>query len=286
MSKKIILSIYFILITMVFGNFKEIVPFESQIFSIEVEEEKKVDDIKTKKKDVQKKVTIDSVQVVDKEVVKKIIEENSIPVITEKQLENIIANSKSSPSPENTQDMERLDYYFFNFKKEKKDDFFEEIEKTLKKYNFSDKSEDSFGGKITTKEITSDWFIDNLELGVGVVYENTECYDSDKIGQNSDMWSHTPVYATGKYSISRDESSNKYLKVNLGYAIGEYENSREYDEIKNQSGVYYGVGGGVEYSDTISLDLMYQVNKDAYERDNRTQDDSRVTFSVDYKFFN
>ena len=46
--------------------------------------------------------------------------------------------------------------------------------------------------------------------------------------------------------------------------------------------MYYGVGGGIEYSD-ISLDLIYQVNKDAYERDNSSQDDSRITFSVDYK---
>ena len=45
--------------------------------------------------------------------------------------------------------------------------------------------------------------------------------------------------------------------------------------------MYYGIGGGVEYDD-ISLDLIYQVNKDAYEK-NSTQDDSRITFSVDYK---
>ena len=159
---------------------------------------------------------------------------------------------------------------------------FQEIGKTLDKYSFSDKSEDSYGGRVTTKEITSDRVIENLEFGVGIAYENTEYYDSQYEKQNSDIWTHTPVYATGKYKLSSDEESTKYLKLNLGYAIGEYENLKEYNEIRNQSGMYYGVGGGIEYSD-ISLDLIYQVNKDAYERDNSSQDDSRITFSVDYK---
>ena len=46
--------------------------------------------------------------------------------------------------------------------------FFIDIKKTLDKYSFSDKSEEIYGGQITSKEITSDKIIDNLEFGVGV----------------------------------------------------------------------------------------------------------------------
>lgn len=290
--------ILFILITDIYGEFREITPLEEQILftsqekSDDVEnnksiENKIVENIESKDtikaENLSKEITQESVHVIDKEEVKETIKNNSIPVITEEQLKDIIAHSKNSPLPESSVETDKRDFYSLDLDKRADQPYiFQEIGKTLDKYSFSDKSEDSYGGRVTTKEITSDRVIENLEFGVGIAYENTEYYDSQYEKQNSDIWTHTPVYATGKYKLSSDEESTKYLKLNLGYAIGEYENLKEYNEIRNQSGMYYGVGGGIEYSD-ISLDLIYQVNKDAYERDNSSQDDSRITFSVDYK---
>ena len=191
--------------------------------------------------------------------------------------------AKNSPLPENNVENKENSIISKESDMIQQPDFLIDIKNKLDKYSFSDKSEDIYGGQITAKEITSDKIIDNLEFGLGVAYKNSEYYNSQYENKNSDIWSHTPIYATGKYRLSSDEDSSKYLKLNLGYAIGEYEENEEYLERKNQSGMYYGIGAGVEYTD-LSLDLIYQVNKDAYEkRDNSTKDDSRITFSIDYK---
>lgn len=217
----------------------------------------------------------------EKEELKEVIEKNSVTIITEEQLQEIIKHAKSSPLPAN--DIEsKENLTLSNNSKISQPNFLIDIMNTLDKYEFSDKSEDIYGGKVTSKEITSDKIIDNLEFGVGVAYKKNEYYNSQYEDANSDIWNHTPIYATGKYKISTSEENTKYLKLNLGYAIGEYEDNKEYLEKKNQSGIYYGIGGGIEYQD-VSLDLIYQVNKDAYEKNNSSQDDSRITFSLDYK---
>ncbi len=291
MIKKIILFFNLFIVINVYGEFKEITPLEnSNIFLEKVEtikpknhkrslgkrvQENNVDKVIEKKE----KNIEEVIHVQDNENVKEVIEKNSITIITEEQLTDIINHAKNSPLPDN--DIDKKEFISFT-QVNNQPDFFIDIKKTLEKYNFSNKSEDIYGGQITSKEITSDKIINNLEFGVGVAYKNTEYYNSQYDNKNSDIWSHTPVYATGKYKLSSDEESTKYLKLNLGYAIGEYDENEKYMEKRNQSGMYYGIGGGVEYDD-ISLDLIYQVNKDAYEKNNSTQDDSRVTFSVDYK---
>ena len=161
-------------------------------------------------------------------------------------------------------------------------DFFIDIQKALDKYDFSDKSEEIYGGQITSKELTSDKIINNLEFGIGVAYKNHEYYDSKYENKNLDIWTHTPIYATGKYKMSDNSTNTKYLKINLGYAIGTF-NDEEYIDKKKQSGIYYGIGAGIEYK-ILSFDLIYQVNKNAYKKNNSMQNDSRITFSIDYKF--
>ncbi len=290
MLLKFLAYIFLSLVLLGNGEFKEVAPLDNGIFwqeQSEVQLEKTFKEIDNKE---DKKIENDEQKNVNEIVVSKdilveqeIIQNNSVPVITEEQLLKIIAIAKEAPPPENTINSERKNFYPIPLKKEiNQPQIIQELEKTLEKYNFIDKSEEIFGGKVTTKELTSDHFIDNLEFGVGVAYKNNETYSEDFQGQNSDIWTHTPIYATGKYNLSKGEESNKYLKINFGYAIGDEGENREYNEINRQSGIYYGVGGGVEYHN-ISLDLMYQVNKDANRRENSSQDDSRITFSVDYK---
>lgn len=296
--KKSILFLNILIVGNVFGEFREVTPLENRDNSLieknfpiktnnQSEIYRKTDEIKKfEKKTLEEKAdeTIEEVvHVKDSETIKEVIEKNSVTIITEEQLTEIINNAKNSPLPENSVE-NRKDFIANSNTKTAQPDFFIDIKKTLDRYSFSDKSEDMYGGQITSKEITSDKIIDNLEFGLGVAYKNNEYYDSFQYeSKSADVWNHTPIYATGKYKISSDEESTKYLKLNLGYAIGEYNNIEdEYIERKTQSGMYYGIGGGVEYND-VSLDLIYQVNKDAYERNNSTQDDSRITFSVDYK---
>lgn len=294
MGKKSILLFYLFYTSLYSsGEFKEIVPLESNFFieNEKIEEKENIIENKGEMKNlpaikedstVEKNIEVKDIPIVeDREEVKETIKKNSTPTITEEQLQKIIANSKNSPSLEN--EVESEEFHSFNLNREdESNDFFQDIEEKLEKYSFSDKSGSKYAGKVLTKEITSDKIIDNLEFGVGVAYENQEYYDSQYTKQNSDIWTHTPIYATGKYKLSDTEINKKYLKLDLGYAIGEYENIEKYEELKNQSGIYYGIGGGVEFKD-ITLDLMYQVNKDAYIKDNSPQDDSRITFSVDYK---
>lgn len=285
---KFVLMIYFIFIESIYGKFKEITPLESQ-YEIIIENKnnnyinKDDNDNLNEKKNSEIQDEIEFVE--NNKEVEETIRNNSTPVITEKQLKEIIKLSKTSPLPSNNIE-KKGEFYSFDFSSansEENIDFFENIEKTLDKYKFEDKSDNKYGGRIISKELTSDSLVDNLEFGVGVTYENIE-YDNEEQEkkQNYNIWDHTPVYATGRYNVFTSEKSTKYLKLNLGYAISDYENQNKYENIKTQNGIYYEVGGGVEY-DTISLDLMYQVNKDVYEKENSTQDDSRITFSVDYK---
>lgn len=298
MVKSILFFSIVCMTNILYGEFREITPLEN-ISIIEIENINQDKDMRR----IEKKSRDNSIKYEDSKLnkgyelkeenkieyiengdeVKEVIEKNSVPLISEEQLIQIINMAKNSPLPENN--VENRENNIISKKSDtiQQPDFLIDIKKKLDKYSFSDKSEDIYGGQITSKEITSDKIIDNLEFGLGVAYKNNEYYNSQYESKNSEIWNHTPIYATGKYKISSDEDSSKYLKLNLGYAIGEYEEDEEYLERKNQSGMYYGIGAGVEYTD-LSLDLIYQVNKDAYERrDNSTKDDSRITFSIDYK---
>lgn len=298
MVKSILFFSIVCMTNILYGEFREITPLEN-ISIIEIENINQDKDMRR----IEKKSRDNSIKYEDSKLnkgyelkeenkieyiengdeVKEVIEKNSVPLISEEQLIQIINMAKNSPLPENN--VENRENNIIPKKNDtiQQPDFLIDIKKKLDKYSFSDKSEDIYGGQITSKEITSDKIIDNLEFGLGVAYKNNEYYNSQYESKNSEIWNHTPIYATGKYKISSDEDSSKYLKLNLGYAIGEYEENEEYLERKNQSGMYYGIGAGVEYTD-LSLDLIYQVNKDAYEkRDNSTKDDSRITFSIDYK---
>lgn len=298
MVKSILFFSIVCMTNILYGEFREINPLEN-ISIIEIENinqdkdmrriEKKSRDNSIKYEDsrlnegdeLKKENKIEYIENGDE--VKEVIEKNSVPLISEEQLIQIINMAKNSPLPENN--VENRENNIIPKKSDtiQQPDFLIDIKKKLDKYSFSDKSEDIYGGQITSKEITSDKIIDNLEFGLGVAYKNNEYYNSQYESKNSEIWNHTPIYATGKYNLFSDENSSKYLKLNLGYAIGEYEEDKEYLERKNQSGMYYGIGAGIEYTD-LSLDLVYQVNKDAYEKqDHSPKDDSRIIFSVDYK---
>lgn len=285
MQGKKYIILYIFSVQLVIAEFREITPLENTTIKKEEVRDRK-NNIKMEAQNFNKKkeeVLSEVNYVQNSEELQKVIEKNSVPVITEEKLSEIIENSKKTPLPDN--DVENEEKFLsleLDKKSEPTPDFLVDLKDKLKKYNFSDKSEVLYGGQVNSKELINDKMVDNLEFGVGIAYKKREYYEREYEKKELDMWNHTPIYATGKYRVNNDENIEKYLKVNLGYAIGEYENETEYDEVKAQNGFYYGVGGGVEYED-ITLDLMYQVNKDAYNKNNSSEDNARVTFSVDYK---
>lgn len=206
--------------------------------------------------------------------------ETDINLITEEQLQKIIDEAKHSPTPTENIDLKNLDTIVteendFNTNIE----LISDLKDTFEKYNFSTKSTEVHVGRINANEFTSDQLLHNGELGIGIAYQE----QNNKKIKNWDEWNYTPIYATGKYKISESNESTKYLKINLGYSFKELsKDEREYHDDKIQGGMYYGIGGGIDFRD-MSVGVMYQVNKNGIEERNARKDDSRVTVSVDYK---
>ena len=204
-------------------------------------------------------------------------------LITEDRLKEIIEQAKNAPLPEEGVEMKNREPIFTKKNSFKTNvEIVDEFKDTLDKYNFSNKSNDVHVGHINANEFTSDQLINNSEVGVGISYkEQNERYRNRSTSEED--WNYTPIYATGKYKISEGENNTKYLKVNLGYSFKEVSKEERKDsDDRVQGGIYYGIGGGVDYHD-MSVGVMYQVNKDSKEDRNTHKDDSRVTFSVDYK---
>ena len=176
---------------------------------------------------------------------------------------------------------------------------------SLKEHDFEDKTEVIHVGHEVAKELRSDKLIPDVELGVGMSYQDRYSLKKDRIAmfdqeqsgrffvkeaaeENADMDS-IPLYVTGRYKLPQMDEWRPYLKLNLGYAvnnIGGKSNSRYKsinDTVNSQNGSYYGMGGGIEYNNGLTLDLMYQVSEGSSSSDSRKDDDSRVTVSVEYK---
>lgn len=209
-----------------------------------------------------------------------IFSEETMPLISEEQLQNIINNAKNSPVPVEKVDISQKEIGEINNKisQENQVNFlFSDIGEAFKKYKFSKKSDELHVGHLNSDEYTSDSIIKNSEIGVGVGYS-----EKNPNEKNDKYWDYTPIYATGKYIIGQSRNGTKYLKVNLGYAFKEYENiNNKYEDDKIKGNMYYGVGGGVDYNE-FSFGLIYQVNKDSIDTRNSSKDDNRVTFSIDY----
>ncbi|MBM6822749.1 hypothetical protein, partial [Fusobacterium mortiferum] len=165
-----------------YGEFREIIPLEN-ISIIEIENinqdkgmkriEKKSRDNSIKYEDsglnegceLKEENKIEYIENGDE--VKEVIEKNSVPLISEEQLIQIINMAKNSPLPENNVENKENSIISKESDMIQQPDFLIDIKNKLDKYSFSDKSEDIYGGQITAKEITSDKIIDNLEFGLG-----------------------------------------------------------------------------------------------------------------------
>lgn len=241
--------------------------------------------------------------------------------LTEDKLKEIIKNAEESPDPEVTVDMaigeenllikKDLGEYT-NLEAEQSGsnvvkkyyEFIDTLNEKLKEHDFEDKTEVIHVGHEVAKELRSNKIIPDIELGVGMSYQDSyslkkdraAMFDQEQSGkffvkerdEEMDMDS-IPLYVTGRYKLPQVNDWQPYLKLNLGYAvnnIGGKSNSRYKsinDAVNSQNGSYYGMGGGIEYNNGLTLDLMYQVSEGGSTSDSQRDDDSRVTVSVEYK---
>lgn len=149
----------------------------------------------------------------------------------------------------------------------------------------------------STRNITPE-----LETGFGVAYQvhgklkapNNEILTNKTLPEFKSI----PVYAIAKYNFSTESNFRPYLKADLGYSFNK-KNSKTYSSngaelnYSYKNGVYFGVGGGVEYNNIV-LDLMYKMNygkvkvglKDGanVRQQNAKIDYGRITLSLGYKF--
>lgn len=157
----------------------------------------------------------------------------------------------------------------------------------------------------------------NIELGVGIAYQDHGKIDGKKVFEyedkdnsyytefNFDDYQSVPVYLTGKLTIPTKYNIKPYLKMDLGYSFNfGLNNLSTYNEDKEngvmdkytdsvsldlENGLYFGFGTGLEYNN-FTVDLMYKLNKaDVKYSDldvgvTKPIDYSRVTLSFGYKF--
>ena len=163
---------------------------------------------------------------------------------------------------------------------------------------------DGFGGELALEGYKS--ITDNFDLGLGLAYQfhadrkTQEVSEAGNTGEISGAeYNSLPIYLTAKYNFNLNSKIKPYLKANLGYSFNFGESDLEAkgtgvnagdDEktsIDVENGLYWAVGGGVEYKN-FTVDLMYAVTKaeatanDFYGKEDN--DYGRVVLSAGYRF--
>ncbi len=142
---------------------------------------------------------------------------------------------------------------------------------------------------------------EHIDLGLGVAYQvHAERKHFDYAGDvdvSGVQYSSVPVYVTGRYNFLFHSEAAPYLKTNLGYSFNfdssdlEAKNTTTGETEKNEtdvdSGLYWGIGAGIEYKN-YTVELMYAINKckaSTKESDSKKRADyDRISLSVGYRF--
>lgn len=165
-----------------------------------------------------------------------------------------------------------------------------DIKGSFNKKTTEDKKEKKFkGGEISAiAEVTKECY-PNLELGLGTAYQK-----HNKVFTNEITYNSCPIYAIAKYNFNVNESIIPYLKLNCGYSFNFNEKEKKIDNFNTKvivdNGIYYGVGGGIEYNNFV-IELMYKANRNNIKFENSQESFSknkssysRTTLAVGYKF--
>lgn len=136
-------------------------------------------------------------------------------------------------------------------------------------------------------------FGSNVDFGVGLAYKkgaDRKKGDSALGSRKGGDYDSIPLYLTTKYKFDLGKSFMPYFKVNLGYAFNTGEGKIAGLKTKVDNGLYYALGGGVEYNN-LTFELMYgkvdsKIKLDVTGFNSRkiSADRKDITLSVGYKF--
>ena len=115
-------------------------------------------------------------------------------------------------------------------------------------------------------EITGEYrtpIAENLEIGGGISYKFNKLSNKNYSGLTMKGINSVPIFFTTRYNFKNASEITPYVKGNLGLAINsgkvESKNLVAKESLKFGSGVYYGIGTGLQYKNFVA-DLSYNVN--------------------------
>ena len=115
-------------------------------------------------------------------------------------------------------------------------------------------------------EITGEYrtpIAENLEIGGGISYKFNKLSNKNYSGLTMKGINSVPIFFTTRYNFKNASEITPYIKGNLGLAINsgkvESKNLVAKENLKFGSGVYYGIGTGLQYKNFVA-DLSYNVN--------------------------
>ena len=149
-------------------------------------------------------------------------------------------------------------------------------------------------------EITGEYrtpIAENLEIGGGISYKFNKLSNKNYSGLTMKGINSVPIFFTTRYNFKNASEITPYVKGNLGLAINsgkvESKNLVAKESLKFGSGVYYGIGTGLQYKNFVA-DLSYNVNtmKTKYnlnrpgykEEDKFNTNHGTLTLGVGYSF--
>lgn len=115
-------------------------------------------------------------------------------------------------------------------------------------------------------EITGEYrtpIAENLEIGGGISYKFNKLSNKNYSGLTMKGINSVPIFFTTRYNFKNASEITPYVKGNLGLAINsgkvESKNILADESLKFESGIYYGIGTGLQYKNFVA-DLSYNVN--------------------------
>ena len=115
-------------------------------------------------------------------------------------------------------------------------------------------------------EITGEYrtpIAENLEIGGGIAYRYNKLSSKNYPGLTMKGINSVPIFFTTRDNFKNASEITPYVKGNLGLAITsgkvESKNILADESLKFESGIYYGIGTGLQYKNFVA-DLSYNVN--------------------------
>ena len=149
-------------------------------------------------------------------------------------------------------------------------------------------------------EITGEYrtpIAENLEIGGGISYKFNKLSNKNYSGLTMKGINSVPIFFTTRYNFKNTSEITPYVKGNLGLAINsgkvERKNLVAKESLKFGSGVYYGIGTGLQYKNFVAdlsynvntMKTKYNLNKPGYkEEDKFNTNHGTLTLGVGYSF--